>query len=116
EIVDTLVLPAAFEYSGKLAEAASQAKAGGIKVIPQVDAANAIGELIVGLQKHRAELGKVIDKAEGMHDDLVKQAELLTSAGADAMAEVRKCSDALELAVADESWPLPKYREMLFPV
>ena len=47
---------------------------------------------------------------------MVKQAELLTSAGADAMAAVRKCCDAIELSVSDECWPLPKYREMLFPV
>jgi len=25
-------------------------------------------------------------------------------------------SDELELTVGDEYWPLPKYREMLFPV
>ena len=51
-----------------------------------------------------------------MHDDLVKQAALLTSEGADAMAAVRQCSDALELTISDDVWPLPKYREMLFPV
>jgi glutamine synthetase len=116
ELVDTFVLPAAFEYSGRLADSAAQAKAGGIKFIPQVEAANAVGTLIAGLQKHRKTLGSVIDKAEGMHDDLPKQAQLLTSAGADAMANVRASCDALELMVSDECWPLPKYREMLFPV
>jgi glutamine synthetase len=116
EMVDTIVLPAGFAYSGQLAEAASQAKSAGIKSIPQVDAANKLGASITELQKHRATLGKVIDKAEAMHDDLVKQAELLTSDGADAMQEVRRCSDVLELSVADDTWPLPKYREMLFPV
>jgi glutamine synthetase len=116
ELVDTFVLPAAFEYSGRLADAAAQAKAGGIKSIPQVEAANAVGTLIAGLQKHRKTLGSVIDKAEGMHDDLPKQAQLLTSAGADAMANVRASCDALEVSVSDECWPLPKYREMLFPV
>ncbi|HEU4787803.1 MAG TPA: glutamine synthetase III [Gemmatimonadaceae bacterium] len=116
EMVDTMVLPAAFEYVGELSEAAAHAKAAGVKVIPQIAAANTIGALIADLQKHRAALGKVIDKAEGMHEDIVKQAELLTSAGADTMADVRACCDALELAVGDDSWPLPKYREMLFPV
>jgi glutamine synthetase len=116
EIVDTMVLPAAFEYSGSLAESAAQAKSAGIKVIPQVEAANAAGALIVTLQKERAMLGKVIDKAEGMHDDPAKQAELLTSAGADAMAAVREACDELEVSVSDSCWPLPKYREMLFPV
>jgi glutamine synthetase len=116
EIVDTMVLPAGFEYSGSLAESAAQAKAAGIKNIPQIDAANAVGALITTLQKERGTLGKVIDKAEGMHDDPAKQAELLTSAGADAMASVREACDALELSVSDSCWPLPKYREMLFPV
>jgi len=116
EIVDTMVLPAAFDYAGGLAESAAQAKSAGIKLIPQITAANELGALITDLQKHRTTLGKVIDKAEGMHHDLVKQAELLTAAGADAMAEVRKCCDAIELAVSDDCWPLPKYREMLFPV
>jgi glutamine synthetase len=32
------------------------------------------------------------------------------------MAAVRESSDALELLVGDEFWPLPKYREILFPV
>ena len=116
EIVDTMVLPAAFSYAGELAESAAQAKSAGIKVIPQVAAANDLGALITDLQKHRAAMGKVLDKAEAMHDDLEKQAQLLTSAGADAMAEVRKFCDAIELAVSDDCWPLPKYREMLFPV
>ena len=116
EIVDTLVLPAAFNYASELAEGASQAKAAGIKVIPQVDAANAVGTAIVDLQTKRAELANVIEKVEGMHDDLTKQAEVLTSAGADAMQAVRQGADALELMVADDAWPLPKYREMLFPV
>jgi len=116
EMIDTQVLPAAFSYAGSLAASAAQAKSAGIKNIPQVEAANQIGAAIMDLQKHRVTLGQVIDKAEGMHEDIAKCAELLTSAGADAMAEVRKCSDAIELMVADEAWPLPKYREMLFPV
>src|SRR3954471_2585090 len=116
EMVDTLVRPAAFTYSGSLLQAAAHAKAARVTVVPQVEAANELGALITDLQKHRAALGKVIGKAEGMHDDMVKQAELLTAGGADTMAEVRKCCDAIELTVADECWPLPKYREMLFPV
>ncbi|MDB4876614.1 MAG: hypothetical protein JWM41_3060 [Gemmatimonadetes bacterium] len=116
ELVDTFVLPAAFQYSSSLAQGAAQAKSAGIKSIPAIDAANKIGDLIANLQKHRTALGKVIDKAEGMHEDPVKQAELLTAAGADTMLEVRKCSDALESSISDEMWPLPKYREMLFPV
>jgi glutamine synthetase len=116
EMVDTQVLPAAFEYSGRLAESAAQARSAGIKSIPQVEAANAINEAIAELQQHRTALDAVITKAEGMHDELVEQAELLTSDGATQMANVRECCDKLELSIADDVWPLPKYREMLFPV
>jgi glutamine synthetase len=116
EIVDTMVLPAAFEYSGKLAEAAANARSGGIKTVPAVEAANYVGGLIAELNKHRAALGKVIDKADGMHDDVVKQAALLTADGANTMAKVRAACDAIEVSVSDDCWPLPKYREMLFPV
>jgi glutamine synthetase len=116
ELVDTLVLPAAFSYSGTLTSAAANARAAGVKTIPQVEAANEIGEMIASLRAGQTVLEAAIEKAEGMHDDLPKQAKFLTSTGADAMAQVRSCSDALELKVADELWPLPKYREMLFPV
>jgi glutamine synthetase len=116
EIVDTLVLPAAFSYFGSLAESAAQAKAAKISVVPHVEVANAIGKLIKELQKNRAALEKVITKAESMHEDLAECAELLTHQGADAMAAVRAGCDALETAVDDDCWPLPKYREMLFPV
>jgi glutamine synthetase len=30
------------------------------------------------------------------------------------MLEVRSHADALELVVADDLWPLPKYQEMMF--
>jgi glutamine synthetase len=116
EMVDTIVLPAALEYAGGLAASAANAKAAGIKPIPQVEVANKLAASIADLQKHRAALGKVIDKAEGMHDAVEKQAQLLTSDGADTMTDVRRCCDDLELSVSDETWPLPKYREMLFPV
>ena len=49
-------------------------------------------------------------------DDPEKQAKTLTSDGAASILAVREATDALELVVADEYWPLPKYREMLFPV
>jgi glutamine synthetase len=116
QLVDTMILPAAYAYSGQLASAAAQAKAAGVTIIPQVDAANEVGTLIVQLREARTALGDAIRRAEEMHADGMAQSRLLTSKGADAMAAVRSCCDALELVVADELWPLPKYREMLFPV
>jgi len=116
ETIDTMVLPAALGYVGSLATAAARAKEAGIKVIPQLDPANKLGKLIQELQSARTALGKAIDKAEGMHEEIEEQAEFLTSTGAETMAATRRASDALEVSIDDELWPLPKYREMLFPV
>ena len=116
QIVDTQVLPASYAYMGQLAGAAGQGATAGINMQPIVDAANAVSKLIATLQKKRAELAKVTAKAEHMHDDLAAQGVYLTSTACDTMAEVREASDALELAIADDQWPLPRYREMLFPV
>ena len=116
EIIDTIVLPASFGYAGSLATSASHAVSAGVQSVPQVAAANEIGELITTLRERRTALESLIGKADHMHDDAPKQAKLLTGAVAEAMAAARETCDALELKVSDELWPLPKYREMLFPV
>ncbi|MBK8249974.1 MAG: glutamine synthetase III [Gemmatimonadetes bacterium] len=116
EMVDTMILPAVYGYQGSLARGAAEAKAAGIKEIASVDRANEVGALAKKLKAERDTLAKLIDKAEHMHEDLEGCGKLVTGAGADAMAKVRDCSDALELLVSDDAWPLPKYREMLFPV
>jgi glutamine synthetase len=51
-----------------------------------------------------------------VHEDVEKCATLLSGDGKEAMSAVRDACDALELSIADEAWPLPRYREMLFPV
>jgi glutamine synthetase len=116
EMIDTIVLPAAFSYLATLTSSAAQAKAAGVKNVPQADVANEVGALVKQLRAARDTMSAVIDRAEHMHDAPDKAAQLLTSGGADGMAEVRRLSDAIELSIADENWPLPKYREMLFPV
>ena len=116
EMVDTMIIPASFNYLNQLAEGAAQAKSAGVAVIPQVATANQVGELVQELQEHRADLTDIIARVEAKHDDPAGQAEMLTTEGADTMAEVRKACDELELLVSDDCWPLPKYREMLFPV
>jgi glutamine synthetase len=116
EMIDTMILPAAYAYLGTLVDAAAKARSAGIKVVPHLAAANDDGKLAAGLQKGASALHVVIAKAEGLHHDAAKQAQFLTSSGADAMATVREASDALELHIGDAYWPLPRYREMLFPV
>jgi len=116
EMADTMVAPAAHGYLAVLVNAAAASKAAGVKAVPQIEAANTIGKLVGELQKSSAALSAAIDKAEGMHDAPAKQAQFLTSTGADTMADVRVACDALELKIDDARWPLPRYREMVFPV
>ena len=43
-----------------------------------------------------------------------EKAKLLAADVSTWMADVRSSCDELEAIVADDYWPLPKYREMLF--
>jgi glutamine synthetase len=116
EMLDTMILPAAYSYLGVLAEGAAKAKAVGIKSIPQKASLDAIGKKVTALQTKTAALHAAVKKAHSLHDDITKCAAFLTGPGADAMAACRAISDALEVSIGDQHWPLPRYREMLFPV
>ena len=116
EIANTMVLPAGYSYAGALAASAAQAKSAGVIPAPQKLAAIEAGKIVAALQKSAAALVKAIAKAESMHDDAEKQAKFLTTDGAAAMEAVRESSDKLEVNIGDGYWPLPRYREMLFPV
>jgi glutamine synthetase len=116
EMAHTQILPAALGYLGDLTRSAAQAKAAGISVVPQVATATEVGKLTVNLQRALGTLQKVVNNAESMHEDPAAAASLLTADGAKAMEAVRTACDALELRVDDNRWPLPRYREILFPV
>ena len=116
EMLDTQILPAAYAYLGTLAEGAAKAKQGGIKAVPQKAAAEAAGKLVAALQAKAGALHAAIKKAHALHDDPSKCAAFLTAGGHEAMSACRALSDRLELSIGDAYWPLPRYREMLFPV
>jgi glutamine synthetase len=63
--------------------------------------AKAIAELDKGLEHHPK--GELIDHARYSRDVIIP-----------AMNAVREAADELETMVADDLWPLPTYREMLF--
>ena len=114
QMVDTQILPAAYTYLGHVGADAGRASTVGINVQPL--AANSVSDLIPTLQQRRADSGKVIAKAEGLEHDAVAQADYVSTTGRETMDAVREACDALELSVGDSFWPLPRYREMLFPV
>jgi glutamine synthetase len=116
EMLDTQILPAAYAYLGSLAEGAAKAKQGGIKSIPQKAAAETTGKVVTALQSKTAALHAAIKRAHALHGDEAKCAAFLTAGGYDAMQACRTLADKLEVSIGDGYWPLPRYREMLFPV
>jgi glutamine synthetase len=116
QIAQTQVLAAALAHLGDLNAAAANAKAARITPIPQASAAGEIGKLVAQLQRALAALRTAIAKAESMHHDPSAAAAFLTRDGAGAMSAVRDACDALEVRIDDSRWPLPRYREILFPV
>ena len=115
QLVDTMILPAGYGYLGSLAGGAAQAKSAGITVVPQVEAANRIGQLVLAVQQRRDALAELLTAINEL-EDVEQQAHRLTTEGSESLRLLRDACDALEVLVADDLWPLPKYREMLFTV
>jgi glutamine synthetase len=102
EIASSIIAPAVAAEYGKSANALASAKEAGLTVG------------LAAVQKNAAALGAGLDEL------YVKTDALKTALGGcheeivSAMLDLRTTVDGLEKLVADESWPLPKYREMLF--
>ena len=116
QLVDTMILPAGYSFLGMLASGAAQARAAGITVVPQVAAANEVGALVETLQARRAAHATLVAEIDALEGDPYAQACRLTSDGSHSLRQLRESCDAIENVIADDLWPLPKYREMLFSV
>lgn len=107
----TMILPAAYRYQGELAATAASLKTalGGnvdmstLKTVSQLvaDLEKSIGGLETAMSHHGS-------------GDLLAEAKHFQSSVIPAMKAVRDVADKLEGIVADDLWPLPTYREMLF--
>lgn len=111
-IVKTMLIPGAVRYLNELLALNDRGKSTGLTVDSTSGLASEIndtlGELtgaLKELEKQNAELGgeSPFDKAKHLHNNVLP-----------AMNKVREISDRLENMVADDYWPLPAYREMLF--
>jgi glutamine synthetase len=109
-IAKTMILPAAYRYQGELASTAASLKA----ALGNADLTmlKTVTELVGELEKSIAGL----EAAMGHHGggDLAAEAKHFHSEVIPAMLAVRTVADKLETVVADDIWPLPTYREMLF--
>jgi len=112
-MVDTSILPTCFNYLGGLAQTVTSMKSAGATSIPQTDTMNRIAKLVNDLQGARKSLDIAAQKADRI-EDYEQKAQIVAAEVAPAMDAVRAVCDELEGVVADEFWPFPKYREMLF--
>lgn len=108
----TMIYPAAVRYMNELAENVERvdrlglASTGTSSMLNKVN--DGLNDLNKALEKLRAEVldieeGSVIDRATDVKERVIP-----------AMNEIRDAVDFLERHTADDYWPLPVYREMLF--
>jgi glutamine synthetase len=108
----TMILPAALRYQAEVANAVNATKAAGVDNAAQVDH---LRDLTGVLAKFQAAT-KALCEATHHHPegDAFAHAKYAKESVIPKMAELRTFGDKLETMVADDLWPLPTYREMLF--
>jgi glutamine synthetase len=108
----TMILPAAIRYQGEVATAVNAVKSAGVDNQAQADLLKSLTATISDFQAATAALDKALNHhADG---DAFAHAKYSRESILPAMTAVRTLGDKLETMVADDLWPLPTYREMLF--
>jgi glutamine synthetase len=108
----TMILPACIRYQGEVAGAVNATKAAGADSGAQLELLKSLTTMITGLQGSISTLDKALSHhAEGEPIDHAKHSRDIIIP---AMNAVRVAADKLEGVVADDLWPIPTFREMLF--
>ncbi len=121
EMVNASIVPAGYEYEKLLASAleklAGLEKGAGVKFDPKAiqDKKGHLSDVVSKIyyvRRNTAELEKLLEKAAKVSDE--KRAKIYFEELRPLMEHIRRHADALECVVPDDTWDLPKYREMLF--
>ncbi len=110
DMAKTLIYPAAMSYLSDLATTNAGVAAMGIEL--GTSTAKAIATQADAMMAAVVRLAEAADKED--FADLDAHMQYCAKEIRGLMEEVRSHADALETEIADEQWPLPKYREMLF--
>jgi glutamine synthetase len=111
-MVRTMIIPAATRYFNELAAYADRGSALGLKTAGTSNVIKELNGLVNELVKKLGELNKQNRELGG--DEVESKAFHMRDNVIPAMNAVRDVVDELEKVVADDYWPLPTYREMLF--
>ncbi|QEL15675.1 glutamine synthetase III family protein [Limnoglobus roseus] len=108
----TMIVPAALRYQAEVAASVNATKAAGVDVSTQMEHLKSLANAISKFQTLTGDLKSAADHhAAG---DAYGHAKYMKETVVSKMEELRKLGDGLEDMVADDLWPLPTYREMLF--
>lgn len=111
-MVRTMVIPGVVRYLNELVALADRGKTVGLDISGTSKTAQDVNETLNGLISALNELSK--QNAELGGDEVDEKANHVYKNVIPAMNTVRSFADKLEKIVADDYWPLPTYREMLF--
>ena len=111
-IAKTMVYPAAVRYLKQLADATEEVKELGLDASGSEKMLKTVNDALNRLASALEDLRAVQEKEH--HSDVLKHAKYMQENVIPAMNAVRDAVDFLERYVADDLWPLPVYREMLF--
>ena len=106
DIAKTMILPATVSYLGRLAAAGTASRGVGVvteKVAALTDALVDAIHHLEHAQHATHDAGSLQEEAHAFCDQVIP-----------AQNALRVVADELETLVADDLWPLPKYRELLF--
>ncbi len=106
-----MILPAALRHQTVLAQAVNTTQAAGVDCDDQKQALTRFVERVAHFDTSLSSLAKAIDYE---NEDLFEHAKYMKQTIAPLMDSVRKFADELEIAVAQDLWPMPSYRELLF--
>ncbi len=108
----TMILPAALRYQAEVATAVTTTKAAGVENGAQLEALKELTATITSFQSASTALDKAVNHhADG---DVYAHAKYARDSIVPKMTDLRTFGDKLETLVADDLWPIPTYREMLF--
>ena len=108
----TMILPAALRYQGEVAAAVNATKAAGVDAGAQFDHLKELAATTAKFQAATADLDRAVNHKHS--GDPYADAKAVRDTVVPKMADLRALGDTLETMVADDLWPLPTYREMLF--
>ncbi len=108
----TMILPAALRYQAEVATSVNATKAAGVDCAAQLEV---LKDLTGALTKFQGAFSALCTATHHHPEgDLFAHAKYIKESVCPKMEELRALGDKLESIVADDLWPLPTYREMLF--